>query len=474
MTSNRAGSSYAPFAGTACAAPTLKTGSDGNGNGLLDIGERWVYTCTEPLAWTTGDPDTWTVHDMATASGVGTVSGTTPSAPSNGVDVTVSRKPATIDVRKDAGPVVGPDSENGVVDARYTVTVTNSGQRDGTYGPLTDTPSFPAEAKVIEAKVMAPGATEYTTLVGAGPFTLTSGPTALAAGASHEYRVVIRYVWTKTASQSKAADCAAEPTPGQGLYNVASLPAGQETDTSNNAACSAPSPQPDHGIDLKKFASGPVDADHSGGVSEGDTMTYTFVVTNRSKTLTLKDIKVDDPTVGPVTCAQKELAVEASTTCTAAKYVLTQRDVDAGSIDNTATASGLPPGGLHRVTDTASTTTPLPSNGGLTLTKTWTNQTEPGQTPDNNDKIGYSFTVTNTGPKTLSNLVVKDSQVGTVTCAASTLAPHASTTCTTTGTHTVTADDITKGSVVNIATATAAALPDGAPVSADASATVVL
>ncbi|GAB48512.1 hypothetical protein MOPEL_073_01530 [Mobilicoccus pelagius NBRC 104925] len=358
------------------------------------------------------------------------------------------------------------------MDARYTVTVTNSGQRDGTYGPLTDAPAFPAEANVVEAKVMAPGATDYTTIAGTGPFALTSGPTTLAAGASHEYRVVIRYEWTKTATQSKAADCAAEPTPGQGLYNVTSLPAGQETDTSNNAACSAPSPQPDPGIDLKKYASGPVDADHSGGVSEGDTMTYTFVVTNKSKTLTLKDIKVNDPTVGTVTCAQDELAVEASTTCTAAKYALTQGDVAAGSITNEATASGLPPGGLDRVTASDSTTTPLPSNGGLTLTKTATNTTHAGATPNTGDQISYSFTVKNTGATTLTNVAVTDPEVGRVACSDTTLSPGASTACTASKTYAVTSADVSAGSVVNIASATATS--GGKTVSADALATVLI
>ena len=108
--------------------------------------------------------------------------------------------------------------------------------------------------------------------------------------------------------------------------------------------------------------------------SAGQTVTYSFVVTNTGNT-TLTGVSATDTAFSGFGDAAgghvsgHVLAPQASTTCTGT-YAVTQADIDAGSVVDTATASGTPPTG-PAVTSNPSTATvtasPAPT---LTLLKT--------------------------------------------------------------------------------------------------------
>ncbi|QAY71968.1 hypothetical protein ET445_00100 [Agromyces protaetiae] len=75
----------------------------------------------------------------------------------------------------------------------------------------------------------------------------------------------------------------------------------------------------------------------------GKLVPYAFEVTNTGGTL-LDGVVVDDPKIGVITCPATTLAPGESTVCTG-QYALTQADLDAGEVLNTAIARGTGPAG---------------------------------------------------------------------------------------------------------------------------------
>ncbi|MFF8770354.1 hypothetical protein [Kitasatospora sp. NPDC015120] len=203
------------------------------------------------------------------------------------------------------------------------------------------------------------------------------------------------------------------------------------------------------GLSLTKRAS------TAGPVNVGDTITYTYTVTNTG-TAAVNSLTVTDDRVSPVTCTATTLAAGESTTCTGS-YVVTAADAVAGSVTNHATANGLDPQGLPVVSPPAQETVPVTSVAGLSLTK----QASTAGPVNVGDTITYTYTVTNTGTATVNNLTVTDDRVAPVTCVATTLTAGQSTTCT--GSYVVTSADAAAGSVTNHATANGLD-PQGRPV----------
>ena len=93
-------------------------------------------------------------------------------------------------------------------------------------------------------------------------------------------------------------------------------------------------------------------ADTDGPVRVGDTIRFTFVVTNTGD-VTLTRVHVVDPMLGAVSCPRATLEVGASMTCRADPYTVTANDVRHGAVVNHATAVGSCPRAeaCTRVTD---------------------------------------------------------------------------------------------------------------------------
>lgn len=181
----------------------------------------------------------------------------------------------------------------------------------------------------------------------------------------------------------------------------------------------------------------------------GQTITYTYILTNVGA-LTLTNVQLADTKIpGPFTCAPVAiggaLTAGASTTCTAL-YVTTQADVDAGSIVNVATDAGQPPTGPVVTSPPAQEEVPAEVTEAIDVTKTASPRTYHGL----GAKITYAYVVTNTGNVTLHNVTVSDNRITGLTCTppqGSALAPGAVMHCT--ATHVITQADLDAGIVPN-------------------------
>jgi large repetitive protein len=189
----------------------------------------------------------------------------------------------------------------------------------------------------------------------------------------------------------------------------------------------------------------------------GQTITYTFDVTNSGTAASTRAVTIADPKIGNFTCFTPTVAspFAAGTTqsCTRT-YTVTQADLDAGTLTNTATVS------TTFGSNNSPTTSPAASNtitadgatqtGALTTTKT----VSPATGASVGDTLTYTIRVRNTGAVTISNIVITDPKFPALSCAIGTLAPNAiSAAAACRATYVVTQADIDAGTVTNTATA---------------------
>nr|WP_314845337.1 hypothetical protein [uncultured Microbacterium sp.] len=211
-------------------------------------------------------------------------------------------------------------------------------------------------------------------------------------------------------------------------------------------------------LTVLKTAGTPTDVNGSGITDAGDTIPFSFLVTNTGD-VDLTGVTVNDPKVGAVACPATALPVGDDMTCTAT-YTITTADATAGAVLNTATATGTPPTGPPVTSPPSDTNTPVDvADPELTLDKSadLAELTAAGQT------ITYSFDVANTGNIAVDEITIEEldfsgtGELSDIVCPTGPLAAGAEVTCT--ATYVVTQADIDAGGVDN--TAIASGTPAG-------------
>ncbi|MFJ4222897.1 hypothetical protein [Microbacterium sp. NPDC089695] len=185
------------------------------------------------------------------------------------------------------------------------------------------------------------------------------------------------------------------------------------------------------GVELTKAAGQPVDATGDGRVGAGDTIPFSFTVRNTG-TATLSAVAVTDPLLGAAAvCEAATLAPGATVDCAPTAYVLTQVDIDAGTVHNDASVAASSPVGA--VADTAGADVDAVGVDEVAIEKSAAAAVDANGNGrrDAGDTIAYTFAVTNSGTTTLTAIAVEDPRLeGAVDCGTDTLAPARSTLCT--------------------------------------------
>ncbi|MGB3246348.1 MAG: hypothetical protein WBB25_17570, partial [Sulfitobacter sp.] len=215
--------------------------------------------------------------------------------------------------------------------------------------------------------------------------------------------------------------------------------------TSNTDTVTVPAVQNPE-IELAKTAPNIAAADFFAG----NTVTYTFAVSNTGNVrigtnIGVTEITITDDKIGPFTCFAAPLAIGQTTTCTR-DYVLTNDDINAGVVVNTATAFAGP-----TASEQVSAIIAPTFNPGISVVKSSSTASVAATT----DAISYSFLVENTGDvRILEPIQINDPLLNApATCIQpAEFDPGDTFTCT--GTRTgVTQAELDAGRVLNTATA---------------------
>ena len=180
----------------------------------------------------------------------------------------------------------------------------------------------------------------------------------------------------------------------------------------------------------------------------GDTINYTITVVNNGN-VTLKNVKVKDSLTGDE--KTYEVLKPGDTKELNVTYKVTEKDILAGKVVNTATVTGTDPNGKTIEQKATKTVTTETKNGKLNITKTTTSSPKENGKYALGETITYKIVAENVGNLTITDITVKDELTGDEWTIKS-LAPGESKEFT--AEYKVTEKDILAGKVVNVATAT--------------------
>ncbi|WP_079186459.1 DUF11 domain-containing protein [Streptomyces sp. CB01580] len=380
-------------------------------------------TCTASYEVTQADVDAGSIKNSATATGTPPGGTEPPVSPPSEVTVPAPQEPALTVVKSASTEKPGELVAGEKVD--YAFVVTNTGN--------------------VTLKDVTVKEGDFTGTGKLSEVDCPAGAASLAPGANVTCTATYEVTQADVDAGSIKNSATATGTP----------PGGTEPPVSPPSEVTVPAP-PKPALTVVKTGK----AEKPGELVAGEKVEYAFLVTNTGN-VTLKDVKVNEGEftgsgkLSDVVCPDEaaNLVPGASVTCKAS-YEVTQADVDAGSIENSATATGTPPGGTEPpVSPPSKVTVPPNGEGRLDLVKTAkpVDVNKNGRT-DAGDRIEWTLKVSNKGTRTVTDIKVSDPTAGQVTCPATSLAPGKSMDCTAPA-HTITAKDVTNGKVVNKATA---------------------
>ena len=218
-------------------------------------------------------------------------------------------------------------------------------------------------------------------------------------------------------------------------------------------------PEDDPGIKIEKATNG-IDADSIAAapvLTEGDPVTWTYVVTNTGNTV-LSDVEVTDDQGVEVSCPKTTLEPGESMTCQASGVAVVQDECYC----NVGIVVGVPPEG-DDVTDSDPSHYCAEPGGEVNpaidiekLTNDVQSDVAPGETLIVGSNVQWEYEVTNTGNVKLTGVTVSDDQGVSVTCPKTMLEPGEMMTCTANGT-------AEEGQYANIGTATGTPLGGTSP-----------